>query len=206
MDLIRDSLKSQPYILGRTFLMGCESAHDTVYILKYGFVDASGCGVGATITRPKGIRLREGIWGVDSSDESSNWREYTNLIQFLEDEGASGNLTGATIYICTDNSVAESAANRSSAGSEKLFNLTIRLCTLEMKYVAKVIVTHVSGEQMKKQGTDGVSRGQSKEGVAIGHNMLSYIPFDETCMERSPKLETWIRSWVAPTVEFLEPE
>eukprot|EP00978_Attheya_sp_CCMP212_P045359 scaffold343256_cov35-Attheya_sp.AAC.1 len=32
----------------------------TLYILKYGFVDASGCGVGATITStPKGIRLRE---------------------------------------------------------------------------------------------------------------------------------------------------
>jgi hypothetical protein len=177
-----------------------------LYILKYGFVDASGCGLGATMTTPKGIRLREGIWGIDSSDESSNWREYTNLVQFLEDEGAAGHLTDATIYICTDNSVAESAANRSSAGSEKLFNLTVRLRNLEMKYSAKVVVTHVSGERMKAQGTDGTSRGLSKEGVTMGRNMLTYIPFDETCMERSPKIETWIRSWVAPTVEFLKPE
>eukprot|EP00978_Attheya_sp_CCMP212_P011909 scaffold29619_cov63-Attheya_sp.AAC.4 len=116
-----------------------------LYILPYyGFVDMSGCGVGATVTTPKGIRLREGTWGIDSSEESSNWREYINLVQFLEDEGASGNLTHATIYICTDNSIAESAANRSSAGSEKLFNLTVCLRALEMKCSTKVIITHVS--------------------------------------------------------------
>jgi len=91
-------------------------------------------------------------------------------------------------------------------GNEKLFNLTVHLHALEMKYEAKVIITHVSDERMKAQGMDGASQEQPKEGVAIGHNMLSYIPFDETCLERSLKLEKWIRSWVAPTVEFLEPE
>jgi hypothetical protein len=36
-----------------------------IYLLKYGSVDASGCGgVGGTITTPTGIRLQEGVWGV----------------------------------------------------------------------------------------------------------------------------------------------
>eukprot|EP00978_Attheya_sp_CCMP212_P006420 scaffold14650_cov34-Attheya_sp.AAC.2 len=127
-------------------------------LLKYGFVDASGYGVGATITTPSGLRFREGVWGVDSSDESSNWQEYTNLVEFLENEAALGNLDGATVYLCTDNSVAEAAANKNNSTSEKLFKLTVRLHKIEMHHGARIIVTHVSGERMKHQGTDGISR------------------------------------------------
>jgi len=176
------------------------------YSLKYGFVDASGCGVGATITTPEGIRLREGTWGTDSEDESSNWREYTNLVEFLEEQAALGNLREATVVICTDNSVAESAANRGTSSSKKLFDLTLRLHALEMKYSLKLIISHVSGERMKAQGTDGTSRGHHKEGVSLGHNMLSYIPFDETAFERSQSLKPWVQSWATPKAEFLEPE
>jgi hypothetical protein len=176
-----------------------------LFILKYGFVDASGCGVGATITTPSGLRFREGVWGVDSSDESSNWREYTNLVEFLENEAALGNLEGATVYLCTDNSVAEAAANKNNSTSEKLFKLTVRLRKIEMHHGARIIVTHVSGERMKHQGTDGISRGQPKEGVAMGHNMLSYIPFDESALDRSPKLKGWLESWIPGDVEFLDP-
>jgi hypothetical protein len=46
-----------------------------------------------------------------------------------------------------------------------------------MRNDAKIIISHVSGEQMKSQGTDGVSRGQLKEGVLTGDEMLLFIPF-----------------------------
>eukprot|EP00978_Attheya_sp_CCMP212_P041215 scaffold233343_cov24-Attheya_sp.AAC.1 len=36
--------------------------------------------------------------------------------------------------------------------------------------------------------------------------MLSYIPFDETSLERSQSLKPWIQSWDTPKAEFLEPE
>eukprot|EP00978_Attheya_sp_CCMP212_P030161 scaffold109938_cov58-Attheya_sp.AAC.3 len=85
-----------------------------------------------------GIRLREGTWGSDSEDESSNWREYTNLVEFLEEEAALGNLSEATVIICTDNRVTELAANRGTSSSKKLlFDLTLRLHALEMKYSLK---------------------------------------------------------------------
>eukprot|EP00978_Attheya_sp_CCMP212_P049351 scaffold653047_cov59-Attheya_sp.AAC.1 len=130
-----------------------------LFLLKYGFVDASGCGVGATITTPNGLRFREGIWGVNSSNESSNWREYTNLVEFLENEVTLGNLNGAMVYICTDNCVAESATNKNNSTSENIFKLTVRLWKLEMHHGTKIIVMHVSGERMKdQQGIDGISR------------------------------------------------
>jgi hypothetical protein len=177
-----------------------------LYMIKYGFVDASGCGVGGAITTPTGIRLREGVWGKDSEDESSNWREYTNLVEFLEQEAAQGNMANANVIICTDNSVAEAAANKGSSSSKKLFDLTLRLHALETKFGLKLIITHVSGERMKFQGVDGVSRGHQKEGVAVGHNMLSFIPLNETPLERTSSLKPWLQSWLGAEAEFLEPE
>eukprot|EP00978_Attheya_sp_CCMP212_P042109 scaffold251331_cov29-Attheya_sp.AAC.1 len=58
---------------------------------------------------------------------------------------------------------------------------------------------------MKHQGTDGISRGQPKEGVAMGHNMLSFISFNESALDRSPKLKGWLESWIPGDVEFLDP-
>lgn len=58
---------------------------------------------------------------------------------------------------------------------------------------------------MKGQGTDGASRGQLKEGVCIGREMLSYIPFHLDSIERSPNVEPWLRSWLGPSAEVLTP-
>jgi hypothetical protein len=44
---------------------------------------------------------------------------------------------------------------------------------------AQIIVSHISGEQMKAQGMDGVSRGQMKEGVTGLLDMMSFIPFHQ---------------------------
>jgi hypothetical protein len=82
--------------------------------IRYGFADASGTGLGASITTDEGIRVRIGTWGSDSQDESSNWREFENLVTTLEAEGERGNLNGAAVVMCTDNSTAESAANKAS--------------------------------------------------------------------------------------------
>ena len=47
---------------------------------------------------------------------------------------------------------------------------------MELQYGLKLFVTHVAGERMKKQGTDGLSRGHFKEGVCIGELMDKYCP------------------------------
>jgi hypothetical protein len=47
---------------------------------------------------------------------------------------------------------------KGNSTSPKLFELVLTVCRLEMHKGAKIIVSHVLGERMKAQGTDGVSR------------------------------------------------
>jgi hypothetical protein len=74
-----------------------------------------------------------------------------------------------------------------------------------MQEGCKIVISHVSGERMKVQGTDGVSRGQLKEGVSIGKDMLSFIPFHLLATQRSSLVEPWICSWLGPKAELLHP-
>ena len=45
------------------------------------------------------------------------------------------------------------------------------------------------------QGTDGLSRGNLFEGVLSGADMLSFIPINQTALERCDDLLAWFRSW-----------
>ena len=128
------------------------------------------------------------------------------MVATLREEAAAGNLRDALIFLCTGNSTVESAIVKGNSSSEKLFELTLEVRQLEMEQGAKVVVSHVAGERMKGQGTDGVSRGQMKEGVSAGKEMLSYIPFHLSSIQRSPAVEPWLRSWLGPNTEVLEPD
>jgi hypothetical protein len=177
-----------------------------VYTLLYGFADASGSGFGSTIMLEGGIRYRIGTWPSDNEDDTSNYREFENLVDALREEDEAGNLVDALIFMCTDNSTVESSIVNGNSSSEKLFELTLEVRVIEMRNNAKVIISHVAGERMKAQGTDGASRGQLKEGVSTGQDMLSFIPFHLSSIQRSPAVETWIRSWLGADAEVLSPE
>jgi hypothetical protein len=77
---------------------------------------------------------------------------------------------------------------------------------LEMQYSAQIVVSHVPSEQMKAQGTDGMSRGQMKEGVSAGLDMMPFIPFHKSALERSPSMREWITLWLGEGALFLEPK
>jgi hypothetical protein len=174
--------------------------------IQYGFADASGTGLGASVTTDEGIRVRIGTWGVDSQDESSNWWEFENLVTTLEAQGERGNLQGADVVMCTDNLTAEAAANKASSTSPKLYRLAVRLRALQFKHGAQFIISHVAEERMKDQGTDGVSRGHLKEGIAVGKKMLDFVPFHKMACDSSSTLKPWIKGWATPGVEFITPE
>ena len=85
-------------------------------------------------------------------------------------------MKGATVILATDNEVVEHSLYKGNSTSEKLFELVVRLRTAEIKFATKLLITHVSGKRMMAQGTDGVSRGSLKEGVALGEAMIHFCP------------------------------
>ncbi len=165
-----------------------------VVLVKYGFGDASGCGFGASWESDKGISFRMGIWSEEvNKDKSSNFRELKNLVETLELMGKNDELNGVEIFFFTDNSTAERAFYKGSSSSKLLHELVSRLKNLEMYVGCKIYLCHVSGKRMIAQGTDGLSRGNTAEGVMKKGNMLEFIPLHLTALERSSSLLNWLR-------------
>jgi hypothetical protein len=130
-----------------------------VITVVYGFGDASGTGLGVTFTCGSGLNFRIGVWGSEEESESSNWKEFTNVVEALEEEGDEGHLDDAEVFMFTVNSTVESCVSRGSSSSQKLLGLVVRLQSLSLLVGIKINVFHVAGTRMIAQGTDGVSRG-----------------------------------------------
>ena len=72
----------------------------------YGFGDAAGKGFGATVAKAQdcagkfskenesdqGLRYRLGIWSAEEEQESSNYKEFRNLVDTTEDEARAGQM------------------------------------------------------------------------------------------------------------------
>ena len=136
---------------------------------------------------------------------SSNLRELQNLVDTLKLMGKSGELEGAEVFIFTDNSTAESAFFKGASKSRLLFELILELRELEMNCRTRIHFVHVAGTRMIAQGSDGLSRGNLSEGVMRGMAMESFIPLNESALERSSALKGWISSWAVGELEFLTP-
>ena len=117
--------------------------------------------------------------GKDADDTSSNFKEFENVVTTLEDDELSGSLDHSMLIMATDNSTVESALYKGNSSSEKLFDLIIRFRTLELRTGSRFIVTHVPGERMKAQGTDGLSRGHMREGVSLGECMEQFCRWEK---------------------------
>jgi hypothetical protein len=183
-----------------------QARRQAIHLLLYGFADASGGGLGSTITMPGiGIRCRVGVWGKDDESNSSNFKEFENVVQTIEQESRSGLLKGPSLYLFTDNSTVEGALFKGNTPSRKIFHLIMRFRKVQMLCDAEIIVLHVSGKRMIAQGTDGVSCGLLNEGVTTGLDMLAFIPLHLTAIERNPSVKEWIVSWLGREAEFLLP-
>ena len=166
-----------------------------LYIVKYGFGDASGGGFGTTLEEKEGIKVFAGTWNERGNKKSSNFRELSNLVLRLEAEATLGNLEGAELFFFTDNEAAQNCYHNGTSTSKLLFELVVRLRKLELNVGLRLHIIHVSGKRMIEQGTDGVSRGNMMEGVLAGRKMLSFIPIHLTALERNGRVLEWIRTW-----------
>ena len=178
---------------------------EKVFMAVYGFMDASGSGFGSSFDRDNKTTYRMGVWGKDDEHNSSNWKEFQNFVESLEHEYSLGTLDGALMILAVDNATVESCIYKGNSSSPKLYDLILRFKKVELDSGAKFIVSHVSGNRMKKQGTDGISRGSFNEGITLGQNMLSFCPWHLTCRDQNENLKPWIETWTGEEVEFLCP-
>ena len=179
----------------------------SIFVAIYGAGDASGTGFGSAILLPqKSLSYRIGVWRHDDVvGESSNWKEFTNCVEAMEEEAEKGNLSSTELFFFTDNTTVERCFYKGSSSSKKLLDLIIQLRRLEMRYSLRLHISHVSGKRMIAWGVDGISRGQLNEGVMAGKPMLSFLPLHKTPMQMSPTLFEWVKSWLGPKTELLTP-
>ena len=171
----------------------------------YGFGDASGYGFGSTLAIDGRILYRTGKWTEEMAMESSNFREFCNLIDAVADHAKRGHLENVELFLFTDNTTSEAAFFKGTSKSKKLFELVLRLRNLQMHYGMHLHVIHVAGKRMMAQGTDGVSRGDMLTGVFAGKSMTDYVPLHLTALDRSPDLLTWVRAWYPRDLTVLDP-
>jgi hypothetical protein len=130
------------------------------------------------------------------SQNLSNYRELSNLVESLEMGLQTSQLKHSEVWIFTDNSTLEAVFWKGHSASCKLNDLAFRLRHLEMHGDIRIHMIHVPGTRMIAQGTDGLSRGDLTEGVMAGASMLTYIPLRLSALDRQPKLIEWLHSWV----------
>ena len=174
----------------------------------YGFFGASGAGLGSMVQGldKNAITVRIGVWSASEAEEnSSNWREFANMVKGIREDAAKGKLHNTLLFLCTDNSTVESAVIRRSSSSPRLFELVKDLKEDQMEYSFMVHVIHVSGKRMISQGTDGVSRGDLSQALSAVRPIREQIPINLSALERNPNLEDWLRSWLGKETIFLQP-
>ena len=166
-----------------------------VWGIAYGFGDASGGGGGSGIEHKNRTRLRFFVWCESGREKSSNYRECLNLVLGLEAEHGDGRLRGVEVFIFTDNIVTEGAYFKGASTSKELHGLILRLRKIEMEGEMILHIIHISGTRMIQSGIDGLSRGDTHEGVAVGKKMLSFVELHRSPIQRSPHILQWVKSW-----------
>jgi hypothetical protein len=147
-----------------------------------GFADASGKGFGSTITIDGSLLWRSGQWKEFYKYETSNRREFENIVIALEEYNSKTGIRYVELFTFTDNMVSDNAFYRGTSSSPILFELVLRLRQLEMHGGWKLHVIHIAGKRMIQQGTDGLSRGDMMSGGMEGFDMLSFVPLGKEQM------------------------
>jgi hypothetical protein len=141
------------------------------------------------------IDLTYGTWGSETSQKSSNFREFANFVRRVEQLVNGGQLKiGTKLFLFTDNFVTEMIWHKGTARSFLLHGLVQRLRKLEMDGSLFIVVVWVAGIRMIAQGTDGLSHGDLFNGVLAGQGFLSFVPLNKTAIEQSEGLLEWLTS------------
>ena len=173
---------------------------DAVVQAFYGFGDASGKQFGAIVAEAyngdrkfctpqsgsDGLTFWLGVWTAKEEWETSNFKEFENLVATTEAEARSGRMRNCEFFLFAHSTVAEACFHRGSSKSTKLHGQVVRLRVLEMEYGILMHLIHVSGTRMIARGTDGCSRGFLMEWVMAGQDMLHFVDLAKSAVEQHP--------------------
>ena len=96
----------------------------------------------------------------------------------------------------TDNLAFEDAYYKGHLPSEKLNNIVFRLHKAERDGGFILHVLHISGKRMKATWVDRLSRGDLSEGMLVGADPFSLLPFNLGADKRADGVVgSWVRSW-----------
>jgi hypothetical protein len=174
--------------------------------VAYGAGDASGEGFGSSI-HPLGMEplLRQGFWCTESAEESSNWREFRNLLDAVQVESDKGRLAGRELWLATDNSTAAQAFAKGASKSRRLHDMVTELKMLTLRGNFVLNIFHISGTRMIQIGVDALSRGDLHVG-ALGSSETSAAPLHLSPIQRSPALRDWVDGWTRDKAKLATPE
>ncbi len=96
-------------------------------IASYMFGDASGSGFGSSFTIDHTLMYMHGKWNKKHAQESSNFRELSNLINAIKDAVDKDLLSRSELFVFTDNFATESTFYKGTSSSKTLFELMLTL-------------------------------------------------------------------------------
>ena len=175
----------------------------------FGFLpgDASGSGFGAALIQDQRILYFSGAWAGKWRNESSNFRESSNLVIRLKELIDEGVIRDQELFVFTDNFTFESCYYKGHSTNELLTDLILELYLAAQAGNVKLHVIWVAGSRMKAWGIDGLSRGDTTEGLMAGEDPVSFVPLALDANERSGgKVLRWIESFLRETGGVLESE
>jgi hypothetical protein len=174
--------------------------------VAYGAGDTSGEGFGSSI-HPLGMEplLRQGFWCTEAAEESSNWREFRNLLDAVRVESEQGRLAGRELWLATDNSTAAQAFAKGASKSRRLHKMVTELRMLTLRGNIVLNIFHISGTRMIQIEVDALSRGELHVG-ALASNETSAAPLHLSPTQRSPALRTWVDAWTNDKAKIATPE
>jgi hypothetical protein len=152
------------------------AAHQSAFFV---IGDASGKAKGSAVVEQYGVDYESGAWNLEWRLKLLNCREAENLTDRLEHLVGEGSLQNHEVFLITDNSAFKGAYYKGHSPSRELSDIVFRVHKAQQDGGFVLHIIHISGKRMKVSGVDGLSRGNLTKGMMVGHDPLSFIPFNQ---------------------------
>jgi hypothetical protein len=140
-----------------------QASNANVFSLHCG--NGSGTGTGGTGVfydrpQPQDCESWMGTWTLQSTDETSNWKELRTLVEVLQQEPVkTSRFCGHMVFSFTNNMVAYDVVQKGTSKLPRLRALLWELKRMKVLHGCHLEVIHVPGDILIAKGTDGLSGG-----------------------------------------------